>query len=396
MLIRMLVIILVLGAIGIGGFGLELSGARVAQAIDFNSDRWAIEDQRARKEERLGRQSLYLTSGFAWLKDVSFSDGTIEVDIAAADVRAFLGVVFRFSSPDEHEIVYLRPHKTGLDDAVQYSPSFQGSAPWQLYNGPGYTAAADLPKEQWLRFKLEFRGYQAKVYLNEKVALEIRDLKRDYARGSVGLWGGARGGHFSNFRYTEAAGTAPPPAKPKPVYPRGIITDWELSDAYSFAERELESYPGSAAMKAMKWQRVGVEPPGMVVIDRYRRSPGILPPFAGDPTKRLAKTPEKSLVYLRTTIEAERDEVRRLSFGYSDEAAIFLNGRIIFSGRSAFRFRDPGFLGIADVENDAVFLPLRRGTNELVVAVGEYFGGWGLICRLDDRAQERQGSQSAK
>lgn len=37
-----------------------------------------------------------------------------------------------------------------------------------------------------------------------------------------------------------------------------------------------------------------------------------------------------------------------------------------------------------DVENDAVFLPLAKGRNELVFAVAEYFGGWGLIARLDD------------
>ncbi len=36
------------------------------------------------------------------------------------------------------------------------------------------------------------------------------------------------------------------------------------------------------------------------------------------------------------------------------------------------------------IDNDAVYLPLQRGENELVVAVAESFGGWGLIARFDD------------
>ena len=73
-----------------------------------------------------------------------------------------------------------------------------------------------------------------------------------------------------------------------------------------------------------------------------------------------------------------------MSLGYSDEATLFLNSQPVFTGRSAFRFRDPGFLGIMDVEDDTVYLNLRKGKNEIVLGVAEYFGGWGFICRLDD------------
>ena len=53
-----------------------------------------------------------------------------------------------------------------------------------------------------------------------------------------------------------------------------------------------------------------------------------------------------------------------------------------FRGRSAQNFRDPGSLGIMNPENDAVYLPLKRGRNELVLAVSELGGGWGFIARL--------------
>ena len=75
-----------------------------------------------------------------------------------------------------------------------------------------------------------------------------------------------------------------------------------------------------------------------------------------------------------------------MSFGYSDDISIFLNGQIFFTGKSAFRSRGPTFLGIVGVDNDAVYLNLKKGENELVLAVTEIFGGWGFICKLDDMA----------
>jgi len=45
----------------------------------------------------------------------------------------------------------------------------------------------------------------------------------------------------------------------------------------------------------------------------------------------------------------------------------------------------PGFLGIImNPENGAVYLPLKKGSNELMLAVSELGGGWGFVCRLAD------------
>lgn len=86
------------------------------------------------------------------------------------------------------------------------------------------------------------------------------------------------------------------------------------------------------------------------------------------------------LVYARMTIVPDRNEVN----GYSDDVSVFLNDKILYRGRSAQRFRDPGFLGIVNPENDAVYLQLTKGRNELVLAVSELTGGWGFICRFDN------------
>jgi hypothetical protein len=64
--------------------------------------------------------------------------------------------------------------------------------------------------------------------------------------------------------------------------------------------------------------------------------------------------------------------------------SVFLNGSILYRGRSAQSFRDPRFLGIVNLENDALYLPLKKGKNEVVLALSELGGGWGFICRLTD------------
>src|SRR5437868_4404698 len=52
------------------------------------------------------------------------------------------------------------------------------------------------------------------------------------------------------------------------------------------------------------------------------------------------------------------------------------------TGRST---ADPACLGILSPENDAVYPPLKKGANEVLLAVSEPGGGWSFICRLEDR-----------
>ncbi|MGA9997834.1 MAG: hypothetical protein WBP93_20630 [Pyrinomonadaceae bacterium] len=362
-------------------------GAARAQTVPFDSGQWQIKDQKARVEDYLGRKSLYLTSGYAFLKDVTFEDGVIEVDIAAQNLRnlpSFIGIVFRFEDEGGHEIVYFRPHKSGLEDAVQYTPSFNGAAAWQLYSGKGFTAAVAIPLEQWVHARIEISGLGGKVYFNnaDKPALVIEDLKRGYSRGTVGLWGGANGGHFSNFTYKAEAASART-ERTQTSLAAGIMSKWELSDAFDVAQRDPEILPSQSEMKAMKWEAVGVEPPGMLVINRYRRSAGVVR-FFSEASERTGKREGRKVVFARTTIYSDSNQVKKMSLGYSDEVTIFLNSKPVFTGKSAFRFRDPGFLGIMGVENDAVYLDLKKGRNEIVLGLADYFGGWGFICRIDD------------
>jgi hypothetical protein len=360
------------------------AAAGAGVSVDFDSNRWQIQDPKGRKEDHLGRKSLYLTSGYAFLPDVVFENGVIEVDIAAQNLASFVGVVFRSEKAGEHEIVYFRPHKSGQEDAVQYTPSFNGGAGWQLYSGKGFTAVADIPKEQWLHTRIEISGLGGKVYFNnsDKPVLIIEDLKHGYSHGSIGLWGGANGGYFSNFSYkVEAINERPNRAAAQ--IPAGILSKWELSEAFDVTSKNPESLPSASELKALQWQAVQVEAPGMLVIDRYRQSANIVQFFAS-PADRTGRREGRKAVFARAVIYSDSAQVKRLSIGYSDEATVFLNGKPVFTGKSAFRFRDPGFLGIMNVEDDALYLDLKKGRNEIILGVADYFGGWGFICRLDD------------
>ena len=357
--------------------------AQSAEQVDIESPRWVIKDDKAKREEFLGKHTLFLANGFAYLNDFDFEDGVIEVDVASMPV-AFPGIVFRFKSADEHELVYLRPHHSGHDDATQYVPAFLGAHPWQIYNGKGYTAAANVPTGEWIHMKIEVNGLTARVWLgtSSDPVLVITDLKHGFSRGSIGVTAGAMGAHFANFSFLKSS-TASNHATPKYPSPApGTLTNWELSDAFSADSLSAESVPADSVLKKTKWERVAAEDPGMIVIDRYRRSPTFVPPFAFDRGVRLNQFKEAKLVMARTTLQSDRDQIVRMGLGYSDEVTVFLNGQPLFNGKSAWRFRDQDFNGIMDPENDAVYLPLKKGKNELILAVKEYFGGWGFICRL--------------
>lgn len=312
-------------------------------------------------------------------------DGVIDVDVATPAKRGFFGFDFRIGNDGaNYEEVYLRQHKSGLPDAMQYTPVLNTGRNWQIYNGPGFTGAVDIPKDAWFHLRLEVTGAQAKLYVKdmEKPALVMNDLKSGVQKGQVALFDLTGETYFSNFEVR----TTPDAAWERHLPPMApsTLTRWSLSPAYDALTRSLERPLSPSESDAIRWQDVEAEPPGFVVIYRYREAPHPMVTFQGDFSKRLEPQPGMKVVYARTSIDSERDQVRKLYIGYSDDVSVFLNGKILYRGRSAQGFRDPGFLGIMNPENDAVYLPLKKGRNELVLAVSELGGGWGFICRLAD------------
>ncbi len=216
----------------------------------------------------------------------------------------------------------------------------------------------------------------------DKPALVMEDLKSGAQKGQVALYVLTGATCYSNF---EVRATPDAPwERHLPLMPAGTLTKWSISPAYDGLGRNLERPLARSEINAIKWQDVEAEPPGFVVLYRYREAPHPRVTFQGDFSKRLEPQAGMKVLYARTTIDSDREQVKKLEIGYSDEVSVFLNGQILYRGRSAQGFRDPGFLGIVNPENDAVYLPLKKGSNELILAVSELGGGWGFVCRLAD------------
>ncbi len=332
------------------------------EAIEFESDRWVLGN--AAVTEHLGRTAL---TGMAYLEGVEFENGVIEVDVAVDGSRSYPGIIFRMQTQEDYEHVYVRPHRAGLyPDAVQYEPVFKRIGCWQLFNGEGYTAGTDLPDNEWFHIKLEVSGTQARMYIGEsdQPALTITDLRHGVSRGTIGV-SGPRGttAYFSNFSY-RADNTIHFNPPPETDTPPGLVTGWLLSQPFKLSEIDTERYPDASVLEQTQWLDVTSDATGLVNVSRHFERNGR----------------EPDLVLAKTTIHSEKGGPAKYAFGYSDAVVVFLNGDIRFVGESAYQQRDPSFLGIIGL-HDALYLPLKKGENELLFMVAESFGGWGFMCQ---------------
>ena len=352
-------------------------------SLPADSPRWELEGE-VKTAEYQGRKCIYLNGGSAVVKDFEMRDGVVDVDVATPANRGFFGIEFRVANNGANsEWVYLRQHRSGYSDAMQYTPVLNTGLNWQIYNGPGFTGAVDIPKDTWFHLRLEVSGAQAKFFVKDMdtPALVMPDLKSGVQKGQVAFSVLTGATYISNFEIHTTADA--PWERHLPAMPAGTLTKWNISPAYDALQRDLEQPLTETESKAIEWQEVEAEPPGFVVLYRYRQAPHPRVSFATDFSKRLEPQPGTKVIYARTNIESDSEQVKKLDIGYSDEVRFFLNGKILYRGRSAQNFRDPGFLGIISADDDALYLPLKKGSNELILAVSELGGGWGFVCRLE-------------
>ena len=345
-----------------------------SQIIPFDSDRWEINAKEFKLEDHLGRKSLFLKGGFAVVKDSEFTDGIIEFDIAIKPERGFMGAVWRLQDPENYEKFYLRPHQSGNPDANQYTPVFDGLAGWQLYYGEGYGTPINYLFNKWMHVKIVVSGKNAEVYIMDMVnpILFVHELKREVTSGKVGLIAEptpmlSSQAHFSNFSYTNMSN---PPLKgrtrePEPVA-EGTIMSWLVSETFGENTLGNKYQITKADKKKLVWNRLSCEPSGLANLARLQ---GI--------------TREKNTVFARVTVVSEKEQIKQLQFGFSDRVKVYLNDQLIYGGNNTFRTRDYRFLGTIGYF-DELYLPLRKGENELWMAVSESFGGWGLQARFED------------
>jgi hypothetical protein len=330
------------------------------EAIAIDAGRWEWSCVGPTPARHLGRDCFLVESPLATVTDLERVDGTIELELAVGPERAFPGMVWRLQDDESFESFFVRPHQVGNDDAIQYTPVFNGISSWQLYHGEGFWAPVAFPIDEWFTIRVVFAGSRADVYVADMAepALQVRELERPVEPGRVGIAPGGPGIHVARFAHSAEAELRPDPP-PLPTVDN-IVPAWEVSDP--FPEGEKEPFAGRT------WTRLEAEPNGLADLARVN-------PVRDD----------RNTVLARVTIRSDRARTVRMVFGFSDRAVVHLNGRPLYRGDDTYRSRDYRFLGSIGWW-DSVYLPLDAGDNELAIAVSETFGGWGVQARFPDTA----------
>jgi len=158
-------------------------------------------------------------ASYAVVKDVSFRDGTIEVEVAGqpaagagSGARGFVGIAFRLQGDGAYEYIYLRPTNGRADDQVRRNHSTQYSshpdfdfARLRQEAPEKYESYVDLEPGVWIKYKIEVEGRTVRLYVHgaEQPSLIVNDLKLEPRAGGVALWvGPGTEGYFSNLKVT--------------------------------------------------------------------------------------------------------------------------------------------------------------------------------------------------
>ncbi|MEO9467396.1 hypothetical protein [Parasphingorhabdus sp.] len=369
----MIFIFIALTAVLAGPSPAKAQNEKPVQTITFDGQNWRVAAQKAEIVDHLGRNVLALTGGRLWADDIDFTDGVISFDVAYAEQTIFVGAGWRAQNDGRFEEMYFRGHLNEKPDALQYTPVENGNSAWQIFSDGNAIAPVTQTFTGWNKVKIVVQGDKADIYFNsESPVLHIPDLKTGLTQGAVSLRSSGRQAgpaHFSNvaIRPLGPREGVVGVAKPMPKLPAGVIGQWQISSPFDEAEvkgvLKLEKRP----FRQLKWQMLNVETNGIANLARLadRREQG-------------------NTVFVRLKLQSDTRQMKMLRFGYSDRVRIYLNGKRVYGGDAGWRVRDYRFLGTVGFF-DTVGLDLKAGSNELLVAVSETFGGWAWAGAFEDR-----------
>lgn len=348
-----------------------MSGQTQKFPLADSNDEWYVENADriadGKFAEIAGRRALMLRNGTQVVRNnVEFTDGTIEFDLAPTDTGNFVALIFRRESLSNHENIYFRIHRSGLYNALQYAPRINGSSTWQLY--PEFNSTINLPRDQWTRVRVEVTGSKLEIFINgeAKPALSVPRLRRVMQGGTVGFWARV------NDKPTEwAAGIANVSIRPRTAAPSSLkavetinpaaISGWEAADAGP-ADAALKIQPSTVS----GWKPAIADENGLVNLNRL-----------------FTTTRGRRTAFARTTVISDKARYARLAIGYSDDVRVYVNGEFVYQGINGFESRHPEYMGFVKPEFESVQIKLRRGKNEIVLAVtDDQRFGWGFIADL--------------
>jgi len=314
--------------------------------------------------------------GFVALKDGHFGNGTVEFDIKPVG-EEMPGIRFRQKDGDTADMLYVRvsPDCPVSQDCLQYAPIIRGRVLWDVY--PQYQASAPFREKEWNHIRLVISGKRMNVYVNGSAepSLRVAHLEGEARSGTIAFEGTA---YFANLKLEPGVTDGLDPQAPTDpaASDRRYLVRWRGSDPVSMQRTDhldLSSMPSSGSRGSPVLADYG----GLINLSRFYAPAGRHAPA--------------QVVWLHTTVQSDRDEVRHVALGWLREIWIFANGKPIFSGKNLYNVkggRQPPD-GRLSLENGGFDLPLHKGANDIVVAIngntpdmrGRY--GWGFMMRMD-------------
>ena len=340
--------------------------------ISMTADHWQTKEN-AEFLRQLGffHGLMRLNSGDAVLKDITFSDGTIEFDVNTVG-RGAPGIAFRQQNEGNFELLYLRPDPNcpAFRACIQYAPQTHGVLLWDLF--PQYEMRAPLRENGWNHIKMVVSGRRMNVFVNDAPfpTLEVGRLEGDAMKGGLRLQGP---GTFANMVITPDAvdGLSPEPARDPRDGDSGLVRNWHLS-AFSALANGKDPMYSEMPRASQEWKTISTERNGLVNLSREYGLP--------------LHQPDRAVAWLKTTITSDRKQTKKVDIGWTRELWVFVNGKLVYADKNLFdseearKFPD----GRCSLENGAFTLPLEAGDNEVAVAIANNFFGWGLMLRLAD------------
>ena len=159
----------------------------------------------------------------ARIKDLEFSNGVIEVELAGAPApdapagsRGFVGIAFRvLPNNQNYDAFYLRPTngRAGDQERRNHSAQYISHPAWtwsrlRQETPSKYESYVDLMPGVWTKIKIDVRGNGARLFVhdNDQPTLIVNDVKTGpQGKGAIALWlDSGTIAHFRNLRVTPA------------------------------------------------------------------------------------------------------------------------------------------------------------------------------------------------
>jgi hypothetical protein len=354
--------------------------------IPMTADGWTVDGDVAFAHDPVKQDIVVVTKGYAELKRGDFGNGTVEFDTKFVGSR-ITGITFR-QHGELADALYFRPSPdcATSDECIQYMPTAYHVFEWDLYGQ--YQTHAPIKQDDWNHIKLVVSGGRMNVFVNGSASpsLAVGALVGGFADGSIRLHGPAS---YANLTITpdKTEGLSAEPASDPAKEDRRYVTHWLASSPFAMPSRmdaALQEKTGvdpeyaSVPAEAATWTPVVPDRGGLINLTRWYGAAQTGPSITG--------------IWLKTTVESDHAQTKHVDMGWTREVWVFVNGKRVFASKNLYGVdgasKEPD--GRLSLTNGSFDLPLRKGSNHIVVALDDNFAGgaqhfgWGMLMRMRD------------